>query len=247
MNRPRQQNSVWRLAQVDRLCDHTFLPGLLDSNSIVIDLGANRGEFARELIRRFGCRVHAAEPLPCLCADIPPSPRLTLYPIAIGGRNGRARLNVFSSRCASLLASRENEATVQKQDVKVLDLHSLLALVGAEHIDLMKVDVEGAELEMFESALASDLERIALITIEFHDSMYPEHRPRVEAIKRWLQSIGFRVINFSLDNTDVLFINRAAGINAFEYCTLKYIAKYVEGGKRMLHRLVKGWSPGVSI
>jgi len=236
MNKLWQQNPPRRAGYVERLCDHTYLPRMLDSDSIIIDLGANRGEFAHELIRRSGCRVHAVEPLSCLYTHIPPSPRLTLYPIAIGGSNGRARLKVFRSRCASLLASRQNETALQEEDVDVLDLHSLLALIGAEHIDLMKVDVEGAELDMLESALSSDLERIGLMTIEFHDFIYPEQRPRVESIKGRLRSIGFRLINFSLDNTDVLFINRTIGIGAFEFRKLKYFDKYVEGFKRKIRR-----------
>ena len=59
-------------SNIDRLCDHPFLPALLNSGSFVIDLGANRGEFAHGLTDRFGCRVYAAEPLASLQDEIVP-------------------------------------------------------------------------------------------------------------------------------------------------------------------------------
>lgn len=223
--------------EVARLCDHTYLPDLLNSNSIVVDLGANQGEFAHELIRRSGCTVYAAEPLSSLHAEIGASPRLKLFRVALGKQNGYAPLQVYESRCASLMGARENDETVNQEEVEVVDLHTFLVRAGLGWVDLMKVDVEGAELDMFELALESDLRRIGQITIEFHDFIYPKLKPRVEAAKRRLCKLGFRMINFSLDNTDVLFINRDAGsVSVLRYGKLKYVTKYLEGARRRLRR-----------
>jgi hypothetical protein len=57
--------------------------------------------------------------------------------------------------------------------------------------------VEGAELDIFESVLESDLRLIGQITIEFHDFIYPNLKPRVEAVKRRLCKLGFWMIDFS--------------------------------------------------
>jgi hypothetical protein len=55
----------------------------------------------------------------------------------------------------------------------------------------------------------------------------------VEAIKRRFQNLGFWVVNFSLDNTDVLFVNAdASGTGRLQYSRLKYVTKYIEGIKR---------------
>jgi FkbM family methyltransferase len=223
--------------EVARLCDHTYLPDLLDSNSIVVDLGANRGEFAHELIRRCGCSVYAAEPLSGLHAEIGASPRLKLFRVALGKQNGSAPLRVYGGRCASLLGARENDETVNQEEVEVVDLHTFLVRAGLGRVDLMKVDVEGAELDIFESVLESDLRLIGQITIEFHDFIYPNLKPRAEAVKRRLCKLGFWMINFSLDNTDVLFINRDAGsVSTLRYGKLRYVTKYLEGAKRRLRR-----------
>jgi FkbM family methyltransferase len=182
---------------VARLCDHTYLPDLLNSRSIVVDLGANHGEFARELINRSGCTVYAAEPLSSLHAKIDSSPHLKLFRVALGRQNGSASLRVYGGRCASLLGARENDETVNQEEVEVVDLHTFLVRAGLGRVDLMKVDVEGAELDIFESVLESDLRLIGQITIEFHDFIYPNLKPRVEAVKRRLCKLGFWMIDFS--------------------------------------------------
>jgi len=99
----------------------------------------------------------------------------------------------------------------------------------------MKVDIEGAELAMFESASDADLQKFTQITVEFHDFIYPEQSREVESIKRRLRGLGFWVINFSLDNSDVLFVNRAtSGAGRLQYIRLKYITKYMSGIRRRL-------------
>ena len=48
----------------------------------------------------------------------------------------------------------------------------------------MKVDIEGSEIGMFDSASDEDLCMCTQITVEFHVFVYPEQRPQVEAIKK---------------------------------------------------------------
>ncbi len=229
--------AVQKRKSVDRLCDHTYLSGLLGSTSTVLDLGANRGIFSGGMTSRYGCKVFAVEPSSELRAGIAQLPGVTVLPYALGGRRERGQLHVFASRCASLLPRKDNEVVECEEDVEVLDLKGILAHLEIDRIDLMKVDIEGAELAMFASASDEDLCRCTQITVEFHDFLYPEQSAQVESIKRRLGSLGFRVINFSLDNTDVLFVNAAAsGIGKLQYLKLKYITKYLRGICRRLKR-----------
>jgi FkbM family methyltransferase len=231
-------------AKVDRLCNHTYLPDLLNVDSAVLDLGANRGEFSHGMISRFACKVFAVEPHSGLRANIEHAPRLTLVPVGVSGRSQRVRLLVFGNRCASLLHQKEGDVVDSEEEVEVLDFRSLLERIGAERIDLMKVDIEGAEVEMFDSASDSDLQRCIQITVEFHDFVYPEQGARVELIKRRMRALGFWVINFSLDNTDVLFVNAAAsGVARLQYIKLKYITKYLQG----IPRRFRAWQRVISL
>jgi FkbM family methyltransferase len=219
------------------LCQHTYLANLLSADSTVLDFGANRGQFSFGIIQRHGCRVFALEPVSALREKIDSSPLLTLMALAAGGRSGKAGIRIFNSRCASLLEEKESEIVKAEEEVEVADFCEILRRVGTGRVDLLKVDIEGAELEMFASASDEDLLRCAQITVEFHDFIYPEQRAQVEATKRRLQSIGFMAINFRRDNSDVLFFNPATtGIGPLHYYRLKYIAKFARGIARRMSK-----------
>jgi FkbM family methyltransferase len=60
-------------------------------------------------------------------------------------------------------------------DVPGLSMNSILDRSGFDTVDLLKVDVEGAELQMFQGDL-SWLPRVRAIAIEFHDNSRRESR-----------------------------------------------------------------------
>src|SRR5665213_532398 len=102
-------NSIRRRREGDLLgttveiCNHSFLPRFVDSESVVVDLGANHGDFSRAIMRRFGCRVVAVEPVEELFNGIQRDALLYLLPLAVGGKNQTIAMNVFPGRCASVL------------------------------------------------------------------------------------------------------------------------------------------------
>ncbi len=224
----------------ENICGHTFLP-VLGEASIVFDFGGNRGAFCHAIIEKFGCRVFAAEPVPSLQRAIAPHPKLDVLPVAIAGANGTLRINVYDERCATMfgdIAAGERSDTVE---VEAVSLPEFQERTGAQHIDLLKVDIEGAEFDLFENTPAAVLSDIDQITVEFHDFLYPQMHARAEAAKLKLKSLGFSMISFSRDNTDVLFLNRRLGVSVHERAWL-YGVKYRRGVGRLLKRRFAGHS-----
>jgi FkbM family methyltransferase len=194
------------------ICQHTFLP-MLDGNSLAIDLGANEGIFSHSIINRFGCRVIALEAMPDIAMGIANHPNLTLFQEAIAEKTGLININRFEKRDASVLGPVANEVPVSVTTVKSVSFHDFKAREGIGKIDLLKVDIEGAELEMFDSAGDQDLLDCKQITVEFHDFLYPRTHNYVEKVKRRLALLGFKAVQFHLGNYDVLFINPSAGVS----------------------------------
>jgi hypothetical protein len=63
-------------------------------------------------------------------------------------------------------------------------MNTLIAETGIECIDLLKMDIEGAEREVFESG--EWISRVGAIAIELHDHIKPGCRLAVEALtKGW--------------------------------------------------------------
>jgi len=91
-------------------------------------------------------------------------------------------------------------------------LESILDEIGESRIDLLKVDIEGAEIEMLTTADPDHLRAIGQMTVEFHgDSVFGFglRREVDEAIER-IERLGFVALNFSRPlQIDVLFVNRA--------------------------------------
>jgi FkbM family methyltransferase len=209
---------------------HTFLPSLFAANPVVLDFGMNRGGFARVLADDFGATVHGAEPVSSLFAALPPHPRIKPHAVALGGRNDKTLLFHHAGSDASLMADLHGGLSASSETVEVLSLREFIRRSDVDFADLLKVDIEGAECDMIDTSHDADLIRFGQITVEFHDFLDPRLGLRVEATKARLERAGFRRVNFSLNNGDVLFVRQDL-INRTGIAWL-LLCKYVQGALR---------------
>ncbi len=222
---------------VDRICAHSFFSAPLEGGAIVVDLGANQGEFAATIIDKYNVAVYAVEPVPKLFGNLPKHEKFHPQQIAIGGEEGEITINVYDDRCASTVAH-GNTNNFEAIPVPCTTLENFLEQSNLASVDLLKVDIEGSEIEMFNSVPDQLLNNIGQITIEFHDFLYPELGEKTKSVIQRLENSGFYRINFSNDNTDVLFVNRRkVQIGTMTLLLNKYVIKYLLGMFRMFNRL----------
>lgn len=218
---------------------HSFCAGLLNWDSVVVDLGAHKGEFSSEVAASFGCKCHSVEALPALYSKISDEPLVQKYNFAMAGSDGPAELFVSNNLEGSTIAGNAVNGSDSSLTVDGVTLQTFMARAGIDAIDLLKIDIEGAEIGLFAAASDDTLANVRQITVEFHDflpGVVGAHQ--VLEIKSRLQGLGFFVIKFSRSmNTDVLFVNRRlSGMSRMEYWYLKYIVKYVLGISRILRK-----------
>jgi FkbM family methyltransferase len=200
---------------IDRISQHAFLSGPLSPRSVIIDLGANNGEFCIEVAGKYGSRVLALEPVPELAAKlVGRSPLVTVLSAAVGPTDGSTTFNYDLERDKTgtamgieVVGEELPAATRSTIEVKMVSLATLFAQTSAPVVDLLKVDIEGLELEVLSQADEQLLRRCKQITVEFHDFWYPQLRQRTEQVKSRLRKLGFHMIRFTPNNRDVLFIN----------------------------------------
>src|SRR5205823_3461478 len=112
-------------------------------------------------------------------------------------------------------------------------LASLLSECSVEHVDLLKVDIEGAEVPLFAATPDELLKRIRQITIEFHDDAGVITREESEQIRQRLRNLGFSGIKFAPNNSNWLFFRpELAGPVTRTY--VRYFVRNIRGACRRM-------------
>ena len=220
--------------------DHHFFATPICARSIVVDLGAHLGEFSTEISRRFGCRCYGAEPHPGLYSRISQSDQVSILNAAIASVDAPVEFNISAFAEANSLHALPRSG-INSTTVSGITFRNFIAAWGIDHINLMKVDIEGAEIELFGTMSDDLLHRIDQITVEFHDFV-PEFdlSARVRATLDRLVGLGWLPIVFSRrDHSDVLLINRKnLSLSSSQLFYFSYLARYVEGMLRIIKRTV---------
>jgi len=160
----------------------------------VIDVGANVGLFTIYHAAA-GARVLAIEPnksayrrLTTAIAANNLGGRVTAVHAAIGSRRGRSRI-VAPPRMTVVgrMVPVEADAPIEGDHVEILPLDEVASTHHATTIDLLKIDVESAEMEVLRGASAT-LARTRRVVLEYHSEEL------LEGTRRLLTAAGFTEI-----------------------------------------------------
>ena len=224
--------------KIENLHCHSFDSDLLKSASVAIDCGANHGDFSQWLSENTSAQIYSFEPDPRLFSQLPKLDRVEWIQEAIAGKQGEIQLGLGESLCSSLVyRESENQSTTM---VKCNTLENFCRARGIDKIDFLKLDIEGAELEFFEMASPEFLKSIKQITVEFHDFLNKADIPRIQAIAKRMQSLGFYFVCFSQYTWgDCLLINTAyVPVHLSDSIRLNIFYKFFPGIARKVSRLV---------
>ncbi len=141
----------------------------------IVDAGANIGAFSLFAARSApAARIVALEPFPStferLRNHVGQSPyreRITCRDWALCGSDGLRRMDdsPMASQFRGLLVPDGRSSGIEVEGVS---LASLLNRERLDRVDLLKLDIEGSEYEIMESAPAEILERVGTIAMEYH-------------------------------------------------------------------------------
>ena len=156
------------------------LAALLRPGMVYFDAGANVGFFAIIAARMLGPtgRVVCFEPLPANARQIEYNAALngfsniTVSLDALGGSNRSETFRTSAEPTWGMLTSvgKAPEKSSGSIEVKVRTLDSLCGPGALPYPDLMKIDVEGAEVELLEGAAATIAACRPLLIIELHNT-----------------------------------------------------------------------------
>jgi FkbM family methyltransferase len=217
---------------------HTLHPRYLGPQSRILDLGANYGQFSEAVTQRFKCRCVAVEPAPSPFAAIRENALVNKIQAAVAVKSGVMPFYIHENSVASSLTA-NSENTIK---VDTFSLADLMKLINWAYIDLLKVDIEGAEISMLASSSDETLSKIGQITIEFHDFCGITQSDAVLKTLDRLKRLGFVSVRMSrVGHQDTWLLNRKMlPITTTELLWIRYVVRNWRGFKRVLSRFVAG-------
>ena len=174
-----------------------------------IDLGANVGEYTNIMAVK-AKRVIAFEPDPWahaqLQANVADLDNIIIENAAAGTWDGTVLLYrrtgfesnpTSNSQSSSVIAAKNNVCLEEAVEVEQIDFIAYLNNLD-ENIGIVKIDIEGAEVELLENLFNRPdiLKRIDYIFIETHESRIPGHEPRVKKLRESENHIDRPHINY---------------------------------------------------
>jgi FkbM family methyltransferase len=190
---------------------HSFFADLLGSKPMVLDLGGNVGRFSEQLSQRFGATCVVVEPSPSVCSKIPRSDHILIKNVGISATGETLDFHVSTNSEASSLDRIPNFEYVDTIKVPTQTLASIVDELGIDQVDLLKVDIEGAEIDMIMSTSPECIRRFDQITVEFHDWLGLTAPQTVTMAIERLASAGFHTFYFDRHlyrTADVLFVRK---------------------------------------
>lgn len=177
-----------RVAFVDLLLDDCYQCekwcGENQNINNIIDIGANVGIFGLVARQKFPlAKIHAYEPNILLKPYLETQAKaikMTVFMEGVGKESGRMRLTLHDDSVQTRSESDQNG------EIRMTSFADAIGRIGGK-VDLLKIDCEGAEWELFEDS--SSWQKIQRVAMEYH--LWPSHS-HLEVRAR-IEELGFRV------------------------------------------------------
>jgi FkbM family methyltransferase len=140
---------------------------------VIVDLGGNVGFSAVYFAMRFPqAQIFTLEPDPAafrsLLKNTEPFPSIRPFPLAAAAENGT--LTLYSSTSSTMSSSMYRRSQhVESHRVEAITLDEFLSREGIDAVDILKIDIEGAEFDVLRSTRC--LDRVRFVIGEVHEDL----------------------------------------------------------------------------
>tara|TARA_R100000750_G_C2335229_1_gene91824 strand:- start:366 stop:1046 length:681 start_codon:yes stop_codon:yes gene_type:complete len=191
----------------DRLTYHFQRAGV--TPQVILDVGANKGQWFEECRKRFKCTIHLFEAdsdnFASIVDKINQSNNNYGYipsTLSIGllGAKKVEEVPFYKAKIANNTGNSmylENSKYFEDHDVVKLKMDTLDNVIGNTYakIDLIKLDVQGAELDILRGSVEKALPTCDLILMEVALLQYNKGAPLSGEVFSYMDSIGFQAID----------------------------------------------------
>jgi FkbM family methyltransferase len=160
----------------------------LNPACVVFDLGGYRGDFAAEIVGRFGSRVYVFEPvrayyLACV-QRFAGSPQVQCFNYGLMATAGSFGISLEENSSSIV----KDAGAAPTEIVRVESFQAVVDELGVGEIDLLKINIEGGEYEVVRHLISTGLiARVRHLQVQFHDFI-PDARVLRDALRHDLRS-----------------------------------------------------------
>ncbi len=142
----------------------------LTSDSVVLDVGGYVGDFASAVFDKFGCRVFVFEPMQRFYEEcehrFAQNDAVTVFNYGLGAAD--ERLGLSDSADASSFC--REDSGVGSVTAELRDVDAVWRELDIEHVDLLKINIEGGEYSLLRRMLDLGLaDRVDNFQVQFHN------------------------------------------------------------------------------
>lgn len=151
-------SSNWYLMDRDKTLLSTYN---LKKSSIVVDIGARHGDWAKPIRSKYGSTIYCFEVVEKFCEELK-NKDFTVFQKAVNNFNGKVKIGIEGDEGSIF----HEKNTFEIESIKA---STIFKLIGHNKIDLMKINVEGAEYNILHELIESRaICQIHNITVQFH-------------------------------------------------------------------------------
>lgn len=178
-----------------------FFRDSIRTNDVCLDIGGNVGYFSLLMSRAATSgAVHVFEPIPLnaamvrVNADLNALSNVTVNNVAVGSSEGMVQFSVSVDSAYSSMRATGRLAEERMIDVPIITLDDYVERAGIARVDVMKVDVEGAEDMVISGGsrlLSDEKRRPRIVLLELYDGNLSHFGTCVGAVVAHMTAFGY--------------------------------------------------------
>ena len=158
----------------------------LNKNSIVFDLGGYEGQWSNDIFSKYQCEIYIFEPVKEFFNKI--NNRFcnnkSIHTYNFGLSNITSKAIISKSEDGSSIFRQDGK---ESEEITLINFLDFVKENNISHIDLMKINIEGAEYNLLEYLVETNfIKNIYNIQVQFHDFI-PNAENRMNAIQERLK------------------------------------------------------------
>lgn len=189
-------------------------PDILNNESVIYSFGIGEDiSFDKDIINNHGCHVFGFDPTPKSIKWVKEQKvpdKFFFYEFGISNFDGITDFFLPKNReyVSGSIIVQDNINPADKIRVQMRSLKSIAKEFGHKKIDVLKMDIEGAEYEVLEDVIKSEVP-VSQIVVEFHERFVENGKHKTAEIVKKLIISGYAIFAVSDSYEEVSFINKS--------------------------------------